>query len=73
MKRLPLILIGVAVLIGLVIAVTNGPAPGGRFADEPNCAALVAAFEAEPVPDSATERQAVGDEYRAKADQLGCE
>lgn len=72
MNRLPLILIGLALLAGLAIFLTQGPDPAGRFAGEPNCAALNAAFEAEPVSDSASERKAVGDEYRAKSESLGC-
>lgn len=70
MKRLPLILIGVVVLIGIAIALTSTP-QGGRFADAGSCSELTAMFEAESVGD-ANERRAVGDEYREKLDLLGC-
>lgn len=71
-----LILVGVviiAVLVFYLIGSRSIAEEAGRFADSATCAELLADFEAEPVSDSATTRKQVGDEYRARFAELGCE
>lgn len=59
-----------AILVVLLLAGCGEP---GRYDDINNCDELFAAFEAEAVPDSADERKALGDEYRARFRELDCE
>lgn len=75
MKRLPLILVGALVVLGLLFAIGSGARDeeAGPFRDADSCDELVAMFEDYPVPDNASERRAVGDAYRAQFRRLGCE
>lgn len=57
----------------LVVALLTGCTEANRFSGADTCDELFAAFEATPVSDNAAERREVGDEYRERLRQLGCE
>ena len=60
-----------AFLVAVLLAGCGG-GDTNRYADIDSCDDLLAAFEAETVPESATERKAMGDEYRERFRELDC-